>query len=275
MTQVVKFQELDMEDDDTKQTGMPEKLAAHLKFLKEKLSPEDYAAATKELGFKTEITNEELLEAIKALLQPPKEKQDGEEEEDKTKMISYKDFMAKCMADGKDLKTCSDEYKKQYPKAPEATAEEAAAVEASAKLGKKTEPADQQKMAELETTVKSLQATVEGLKTSLAQEKNTAVLSTKVDKLVEEKHLAPSQRDGIVQLAAGMPPAEQEKLLEFFRTTQKLSGLFDDAGKAGSKPPGSGSTKDWTHEYREEIMKKFRIDEIIEDRGVKPLRRNN
>ena len=54
-----------------------------------------------------------------------------------------------------------------------------------------------------------------------------------------------------------------------------MSGLFDDAGKAGSKPPGSGSTKDWTPEYREEIMKKFRIDEIIEDRGVKPLRRNN
>lgn len=272
--EVVTFEDLDLEGENNgkkTQTGLTEKLAAHLKLLRTKLSPEDFAAVTKELGFKTEMTNEELFEALKTLLAKKPEEEEEKPKEEEEKMASYKDFMTKCMKGGKDLKTCADDYKKQYPKA-EPTKEEQTEME---QLAKKPEdeypgPEYKKKMEDMDAELKAVNAKVTELQTKLTQEKNTAALTTQVDKLIEEKHLAPSQRDGVIKMAAGLPPAEQTQMMEFFRTTQKLGGLFEDKGKQRNQIPKSKELDD--PKYRERLTKEFHIDDIVADRGVKPVK---
>jgi len=131
---VVDFDALDLEGDDTN-PEMPQKLMEHMKFLKEKLSPEDYSKAVEDLGFDTELSNEDLLAEIKVLLGLKKKDEDEEEEDD---LVSYKDFVEKCMADGKSLKECAAEYKEKYPDAEEPAKEEQTALEElEKKLAKK------------------------------------------------------------------------------------------------------------------------------------------
>ena len=272
---IVNFDALELEGDD-KGNNTSQKLMNHMKFLKEKLSPADYSKAVQDLGFNTGLSNEQLLEEIKTLL-AKKEGDEGKEEEE---LMSYKDFIAKCMGEGKVLKDCITEYKEKYPEAEEPSKEEQTELEqleqslALAKKKKEEEypGPDQKKMKALEDQLIQLTASVASLTKSREQEKNTAELSIEVDKLVEEKHLAPSQKEGIIKLAGGMPPEEQQGLLAFFRTTQKLSGLFDDKGLMVNTVLNTPS--DITPEKRAELIKTFKIDEIIEDRGVKP-RRNN
>ena len=272
---VVNFDALELEGDN-KGNNTSQKLMDHMRFLKEKLSPTDYSKAVQDLGFNTDLSNEQLLEEIKTLLG----KKEGVEDEEEEELMSYKDFIAKCMGEGKVLKDCITEYKEKYPEAEEPSKEEQTELEqleqslALAKKKKEEEypGPDQKKMKALQDQLTQLTASVEALTTSREQEKNTAELSIEVDKLVEEKHLAPSQKEGIIKLAGGMPPEEQQGLLAFFRTTQKLSGLFDDKGLMVNTALNTPS--DITPEKRAELIKTFKIDEIIEDRGVKP-RRNN
>jgi len=272
---VVNFDALELEGDN-KGNNTSQKLMDHMRFLKEKLSPTDYSKAVQDLGFNTDLSNEQLLEEIKTLLG----KKEGVEDEEEEELMSYKDFIAKCMGEGKVLKDCITEYKEKYPEAEEPSKEEQTELEqleqslALAKKKKEEEypGPDQKKMKALQDQLTQLTASVEALTTSREQEKNTAELSIEVDKLVEEKHLAPSQKEGIIKLAGGMSPEEQQGLLTFFRTTQKLSGLFDDKGLMVNT--GLNTPSDITPEKRAELIKTFKIDEIIEDRGVKP-RRNN
>ena len=272
---VVNFDALELEGDN-KGNNTSQKLMDHMRFLKEKLSPTDYSKAVQDLGFNTDLSNEQLLEEIKTLLG----KKEGVEDEEEEELMSYKDFIAKCMGEGKVLKDCITEYKEKYPEAEEPSKEEQTELEqleqslALAKKKKEEEypGPDQKKMKALQDQLTQLTASVEALTTSREQEKNTAELSIEVDKLVEEKHLAPSQKEGIIKLAGGMSPEEQHGLLAFFRKTQKLSGLFDDKGLMVNARLNTPS--DISPERREELLKTFKIDEIIEDRGVKP-RRNN
>jgi len=277
---IVNFEALDLEGVDGETPTLPQKLTDTLKFLKEKLSTEDYAEVTNKLGVKTELTNEDLLKAITSLLAKKKE-EDEDEDEDGEKMASYKDFMSKCMKEGKSLKECADEWKKKYPEAEEPSKEEQsflADLEQQLAKKKKEDEEDEypgpegKKMKALEEQVATLTKNLENLTKSLERKENTAELATEVNKLVEERHLAPSQKDAIIKLAANMREEEQEELLDFFRTTQKLSGVFDESGRLQSSAPGATEI---TPERREELMETFKINEIIEDRGVRRKKVNN
>jgi len=269
---IVDFGALELEGDDD-DTGTSQKLMEHMKFLKEKLSPEDYSKAVKDLGFNTDLSNEDLLAEIKALLGLKKEDPVEDEDPNKDKnLMSYKDFVEKCMAEGKTLKDCAAAYKEKYPEAEEPTKEEEAELKKlELELAKKKPVDDEEepdkKMKALEDKITALTASVEDLTKSREQEKNTAELSVEVEKLVEEKQLAPSQKAGILKLAANMSLKDQTEMLHFFRTTQRLSGLFDDKGLMQSS--SQGGRADISPERRAELIKTFKIDEIIEDKGVK------
>jgi len=273
---IVNFDALELEGDD-EGNNASQKLMNHVKFLKEKLSPEDYSKAVKDLGFDTALSNEQLLEEIKGLLTNLANK-DGEGEEEEGDLMPYKDFIAKCMGEGKALKDCSAEYKEKYPEAEEPSKEEQTELEKLEKdLVKKKKPEDEypeadKKFKALSDELAQLREDIQVLSTARTQEKNTEELTLEVDKLIEEKHLAPSQRAGIIKLAGGMSPGDQQEMLTFFRTTQKLGGLFDDKGFMANT--SASNPIDISPARKAELLKIYKIDEIIEDRGVKP-RRNN
>lgn len=264
---LINFEALDLEEGNksNEQAGT-QKLASHMKFLKEKLSAEDYSAAMKSLGVKLEMSHEELLESLKQLLEKTKE-----EEEDEVNMESYKDFMEKCMKEGKSMKECSDSYKEKYPEA-EPSEKEAADVAALAKEKEMAKKEDDEEYPAPDKKMQALENRIAELEKKLQQKDNTAQLTGEVEKLIQDKHIAPSQKDSLIKLAANLDLDEQKNMLSFFRTTQKLS-LFTDAGVLESKTPGGHKPEDISPERRKELMETFGINDIIEDRGLK--RRNN
>ena len=99
---LVEFEALEQDTDESKSS----KFADFQKHLKDNLPEEKYAEAMKILGVpETDLTNKELLEAIKSLVG------DGEEE-GATEMADYKEFIKECMAGGKTLQECGEEWKK-------------------------------------------------------------------------------------------------------------------------------------------------------------------
>lgn len=274
---LVEFEELDLEGEGNNTPTMSEKLSAHLKFLKENLEPEKYAEAVKALGLKTDLSNEDLLEQFKTLLaqlvKGQKKEGDEEEEEEEEDMMDYKDYMAKCMKEGKSVKECADEWKEKYPEAEEPSKEEIAEVAALAKKKKDDEdeeyPAPDKKMMDLIT---NLQKQVTELQGKLTQKEQTAEIAAKVDTLIEGGHIAPSQKESLIKMASQMDPKAQQDMLEFFRTTQKISA-FNDVGVLESNQPGT-LDKAYSEEERALIKEAHGINAIIEERGVKP-RRNN
>jgi len=271
--EIVNFEALELEEGKEGQPGTQQKLAEHVAFLKENLSPEKYAEAMKSLGLDTDLSNEDLLAEIKNLIGKKKE-DDGEDDGEEENMMSYKDFMSKCMGEGKSLKECADEFKEKYPEA-KPTDKEMSEIETLAKKKEDDYPTpDEKKMKALEDQVAKLTKTVTELSDNLAKEKNTAQLSAEVEKLVAEKHIAPSQKEGLIKLAASLGVEDQKEMLQFFRTTQKMGGLFQDAGAMPSNAPGGHKPSEITPERREELLQKFSINDIINDRGVRP-RRNN
>lgn len=114
---LVRFDDLDVDDNGDKKGA---KLQAMLKILKEKLSPEDFKEVTATLGIKTELSNEELLEAILAKLKEKEDKDDDEYEYPKPKTTkgadpNYKQWMQSCVKGGKTEEECAEEFKKKYP----------------------------------------------------------------------------------------------------------------------------------------------------------------
>lgn len=245
--EVIEFEELELEETPT--VSKEEQLAT---FLKDKLSEEDFSAAAKILGVdKTEdLSNAELLEAITELLAKGKTEEypepEEEEEEDKKKMADYKTFLKDCMAEGKSLKECADEWKKKYPEPKEEAKKPEEEEEEEEKMGK-------------------LEARIADLEAKLLEEQ----ISNEVSELVGAKHLSPRQVSPVVKLGAGMTPEMRKEFFDLFKT-QKFT-VSEDKGLALNKRPGESGTID--SETRNRILKEQGILDLIEDRGVK--RRNN
>ena len=251
--EVIEFEELDLEEPTTTKE---EQLAA---FLKEKLSEEDFGAAAKILGIEGEdLSNAELLEKLVALFKGKEEKPEDEDEEEK-EMGDYKTFMKECMAEGKDLKECADEWKKKYPEPkPKEEGEEEAA-----ELAKKKKKEDNDDDEDEDKDMETLKARVSELEGKLHLEK----VSNEVSELVHDKHLSPRQATPIIKLSARMTEDMREEFLDVFKS-QKFT-VSEDKGSLASKRPGATS---WEidEETRARIMKEHGIADLIEDKGVKP-----
>lgn len=247
--EVIEFEELDLEEPTT---TTEEQLVA---LLKDKLSEEDFGAAAKLLGIEgDDISNAELLEKLTDLFRGKEEKPEDEDEEEK-EMGDYKTFMKECMAEGKDLKECADEWKKKYPE-PKEKEEEAAELLAKKKKKKDDDEPEDEEMTSLKDRVSELEG-------KLQLEKVT----NEVTELVHDKHLSPRQAEPIIKLSARMDEETREEFLDVFRS-QKFT-VSEDKGSLTSKRPGATS---WEidEETRQMIMKDHGISALIEDKGVKP-----
>ena len=238
--------------------------------LKEKLEPTDYAQVLSDLGLEGEdISNAELLEKFTELLQELQgAKGEGEEEEkekpedEEKEMMDRKEFIKKCMEEGKDLETCSAEFKKKYPEPAKKEKEEGEIEE----LGKKEDES------ELGKKFKELEAKF----AALEKKEELAGVSAKVEELVRDKNIAPVQRAGLIKLAARLDAEGQDEMLEFFRKTQKLS-VHTDVGRLESARPGEDGSG-ITPERRDALIKAHGLDGLIDDKADKsrlPWRKNN
>lgn len=273
---IVEFDALELEEGE--EGTKPSQMEILLSTLKEKLEPKDYSELMTKLGIDEDISNAELLEAITALLAKKEEKPEGEEGEEEKDAADYKTFIKECMAEGKDLKTCSAEFKEKYPEPDKAPSkEEIAEVEqlvAAELAGKKKKEKGEEE--EEEDEMGKRLAALETQLADLKKEKELAGMSAKVDELVKDKHMAPVQRDLALKLADGLAPEKQEELLEFFRTTQKFS-VHQDVGILASGKPGAGGV-DMTAERRQELIKLHGLQGLIDDKADKsklPWERNN
>ena len=245
--EVIEFEELDLEEP----TATTEEQLVAL--LKDKLSEEDFGAAAKLLGIEgDDISNAELLEKLTDLFRGKEEKPEDEDEEEK-EMGDYKTFMKECMAEGKDLKECADEWKKKYPE-PKKEEEEAAELAKKKKKKDDDEPEDEE--------MTSLKDRVSELEGKLHLEK----VSNEVKDLVHDKHLSPRQAEPIIKLSARMDEETREEFLDVFRS-QKFT-VSEDKGSLASKRPGA-TTWEIDEETRQMIMKDHGISALIEDKGVK------
>lgn len=249
-SEVIEFEELDLEEPTT---TTEEQLVA---LLKDKLSEEDFGAAAKLLGIEgDDISNAELLEKLTDLFKGKEEKPEDEDEEEK-EMGDYKTFMKECMAEGKDLKECADEWKKKYPEPkPKEEGEEDAAELAKKKKKDDDEPEDED--------MEKLKDRVSELEGKLHLEK----VSNEVSELVHDKHLSPRQAEPIIKLSARMDEETREEFLDVFRS-QKFT-VSEDKGSLASRRPGA-TTWEIDEETRQMIMKDHGISALIEDKGVKP-----
>jgi len=255
--EVVEFDEAGLEGGEKPDPAAEaeKKLSETLKFLKGILKPEDYANVEKLLGFKPEMTNEQLLEAVKELVKP-KEKGKYPEDKDKDKypdkLASYKEFMKDCMKTKK-MTECAKDYKKTYPET-KVTKEEEAEIE---QLSKEMEAAAA-KALEKDQKLEDLTAKV----SELQKERDKAIVEAQVNDLVTEKHLSPAQREMVINMAAPMKPEDR---MEFFKVFRKQKfPVHEDAGKLGE-----GADKGMDPKLKETILRKHGLADLIEEKGVK------
>ncbi len=267
---IVNFETLDAETGGEDSPDKEQKMKAVLTFLKEKLEAEDYAKVLEDMGIKDEMSNAELYDAIKVLLKG-KEEGDGDGDDD-GKDVSYKDFMKECLGEGKSLKECGEEFKKKYPE-PAPKDEEIAEVEELAKaLAKKVNGDDdddddegkKKKKDEKDDLITDLQERL----SKLEKEKELDGVSAKVEALIQDKHLAPIQRDMVIKLAAKLNDEDQGELLEFFEKTQKFSS-HQDVGHLESGKPGGAVGTGLTPERKMELIGLHGLDSLIQDKADK------
>lgn len=255
---IVEFDALVLEGEGG--TPEPSKMEIMLTTLKEKLEPADYAELMTKLGIEEDISNTELLEKFTELLAELKgakkeegdeEKPEGEEDE-KDMAEDRKAFIKKCMEEGKDLETCSAEFKEKYPDPDKK--DEGAAID---ELGKSDEES------ELAKKFKELEAKF----AALEKKDELAGVTATVENLVKDKHLAPVQKDLIIKLMAEVSPETQGDIETFFRTTQKFS-THQDAGLLESGLPGTGSAV-LTPERKRELIELHNLGGLIDDKADK------
>ena len=251
----VNFDSLELDQDEGDESS--KQMTELLTYLKENMEPEKYAEVMTLLGVGKDMSNTDLFEKLKALIGKKPEEEEEEEDPDKDKDLAEVEegekpdraaFMKECMAkDGMDLAKCTEEFKKKYPE-PE----------------KKEEGAKEE--LELPEAVQAQLKTLTEQVAELTKGKELAQVSTEVEKLVEEKHLAPVQRDAIIKLSSKMNPEDREELLGFFRSTQKLN-VHNDAGLLSSLKPGEVAGNNLTVERKKELIELHGLSGLIMDKA--------
>jgi len=280
---IIEFDTLDLDED---KSG-PNKIKELQSFLKESLEPEKYSDAMKILGISDDMSNTQLLEKITLLVKKPEEEEEEEEEdkekkaakpeeeeEEKTASPNYKDFMDKCMKAGKSMADCAKEFKEKHPapkKEEESEVEQLAEsewkeeIDLARKKKKDEYEYPEKKESELSAEVRK---ELDELKLELSrikEEKRLMEITHKVDEQIQEKHLAPKQRDHVIKLMAKLDDSHHDELLGTF-ATQKFKG-FEDVGKTDIRRPGAPEELD--EETRMKLMKEHGIADLIQERGMK------
>ncbi|GAH94509.1 unnamed protein product, partial [marine sediment metagenome] len=70
----------------------------------------------------------------------------------------------------------------------------------------------------------------------IKEEKRLMEITHKVDEQIQEKHLAPKQRDHVIKLMSKLDDSHHDELLSTF-ATQKFKG-FEDVGQSDLTRPG-------------------------------------
>jgi len=99
----------------------------------------------------------------------------------------------------------------------------------------------------------------------LKEERRLAEIAQKVDEQIDEKHLAPKQRDHVIKLMAKLPETYHDEFLSTF-ATQKFRG-FEDVGQTDVRRPGERPEID--EETRMRLLEEHGIDDLIFERGTK------
>jgi len=99
----------------------------------------------------------------------------------------------------------------------------------------------------------------------LKEERRLAEIALKVDEQIDEKHLAPKQRDHVIKLMAKLPVMYHDELLSTF-ATQKFRG-FEDVGQTAVRRPGELPEVD--EETRVRLLREHGIEDLIAEKGVK------
>lgn len=99
----------------------------------------------------------------------------------------------------------------------------------------------------------------------LKEERRLAEIAQRVDEQIDEKHLAPKQRDHVIKLMAKLPVMYHDDLLSTF-ATQKFRG-FEDVGRTDVRRPGEPEEID--EDTRMRLLREHGIEDLIAERGVK------
>jgi len=99
----------------------------------------------------------------------------------------------------------------------------------------------------------------------IKEERRLAEIAQKVDEQIDEKHLAPKQRDHVIKLMAKLPVMYHDDLLSTF-ATQRFRG-FEDVGKTDVRRPGE--LPEINEETRMRLLREHGIEDLIAERGMK------
>ena len=257
-TEVVDFQELDVDSGD----GSPTKAEQLMTFLSENLNAEALGKVREILGLSKDLSNTELLAEIRKELK--KKEEEEEEEEEPKKAASYQDFMKSCMKEGKSLKECADEYKKEKKPEEEPTDAEIAEVERLASSDwkaeieaakKKEEEEEEDKYPEpIKKKMQELQDEINGLK----ELNRKAGIDNKIDLMLNEKHMTPKQAEEVRKLMYKLPDAEHGGILNIFRS--QVITVQEDVGRLDAPT-------EIPLEQRKKLMKDHGLDRLMQEKG--------
>lgn len=139
--------------------------------------------------------------------------------------------------------------------------------------------ADKKKCVPTEEALRGKDATIEDLKGRLESVENQLrmkKIETRVDEQIQSGHIAPVQRDKVINFAAGLPDEKLDDLTGIFKH-QKFP-IGEESGSLESKPPGeatvdkigeSESIEKMSEEDKAELKKRFGIDELESEKGVR------
>jgi len=115
----------------------------------------------------------------------------------------------------------------------------------------------------LDTKVKELSDALGAVQAALRSKNIEAVVDTQI----QGGHIAPSQRGKVISFLEGIPDAKHSDLLGIF-SHQKFPLATETSAQESTKPPVEGEEK-LTDEKKAELRKKFEIDKLINEKGVK------
>ena len=126
-------------------------------------------------------------------------------------------------------------------------------------------------LAARDTVITDLTARMKQMEDALRLKK----IEGQVEDQIRTGHIAPVQRDKVISFMAGLPDEKLEDLTGIF-SHQKFP-LQKETGGQVTKPPGtekkgigeSESAKDLSDEEKAVLMKRYGIDRLISERGVK------
>jgi len=257
-TEVVDFQELDLDSGD----GSPTKAEQLMTFLSENLDAKAFSKAREILGLSSDLSNTELLAEIRKELK--KKEEEDEEEKEPKKAASYQDFMKSCMKEGKSLKECADEYKKEKKPEEEPTDAEIAEVERLASSDWKAEIEAAKKKEEEEEEdeypepIKKKMQELQDEINALKELNRKAGIDSKIELMLNEKHMTPKQAEDVRKLMYKLPDAEHDGILNIFRS--QVIKVQEDVGRLDT--PTNISVED-----KKSLMRAHGLDRLMKEKG--------